>query len=281
MKKRVIKNILLVIFMFVLFFGIGLTNEKSRKVSSVESFLSGMIALPQNVFHYLQNFFAGDTIFFSDIEYLKKENQSLKEENEQLKNKMIDYEIMASENETLKEQDKIRNSYTGYEVVVSNIIAESASNWDEIYVIDKGSKDGIKPDMTVITTDGLVGYVESVGESTSKVVSILNAGNSVSSRVTRTRDLVICKGTLALKEKGKIKVTSIPMGIELLKGDKIETSGMGGVYPKGIAIGEIESFENKSNPLENEAILKTNVDFNKLETVAVIIRQVQEEDLPL
>ena len=132
--------------------------------------------------------------------------------------------------------------------------------------------------MTVITTDGLVGYIETVSQNTSKVVSILDAGNSVSARSTRTRDSVIAKGNISLKDSEKIKITSIPIGVEFIEGDKFETSGMGGVYPKGIAIGEIESFENKANPLENEAILRTYVDFNKLETVAVILSDTKEDE---
>ena len=132
--------------------------------------------------------------------------------------------------------------------------------------------------MTVITTDGLVGYVETVSKNTSKIISILDAGNSVSARSTRTRDSVIAKGNISLKDEGKIKITSIPIGVQFIEGDKFETSGMGGIYPKGIAIGEIESYENKTNPLENEAILRTYVDFNKLETVAIIIGNLVVED---
>jgi len=176
-----------------------------------------------------------------------------------------------AENKTLKEHARIRESYLDYSVVIADVISDSASNWEEVYIINKGENDGIKPNMTVITTDGLVGYVETVSKNTSKVISILDAGNSVSARSTRTRDAIICKGNISLKEEGKLKVISIPIGVEFIEGDKIETSGMGGLYPKGIAIGEIESFENKINPLENEAILKTYVDFNKIETVAVIV----------
>lgn len=271
MKSNLLKKILIGIAVIILFLCIGLTNGKTRNVSAIESILSSIITIPQNGLKYLENWFAGNDIFFSDIEILKQENSELKKQNEQLKNKMIDYEILASENKTLKEQARITESYVDYTVVIANIISDSASNWDEIYVINKGSKDGIKPNMTVITTDGLVGYVESVSNNSSKIVSILDAGNSVSARSTRTRDSIICKGNISLKDEGKLKVTSIPIGVEFIEGDKIETSGMGGLYPKGLAIGEVESFVNKENPLENEAILKTYVDFNKLETVAVII----------
>jgi len=271
LKNSFWKRFFSIVAVILLFLGIGLTNGKNRNVSGVESFLSNIITIPQNGFIYLKNWFSGNDLFFSDIKKLREENEFLKQENEKLKNKMMDYEILASENKTLKEQARIQDSYLDYEVVIADVISDSANNWDEIYVINKGSKAGIEPNMTVITTDGLVGYVETVAENTAKVVSILDAGNSVSARSARTRDSVICKGNISLKEEGKLKVTAIPIGVEFIEGDKFETSGMGGVYPKGIAIGEVESYENKANPLENEAILKTYVDFNKLETVAVIV----------
>ena len=271
MKSNFLKKFLIGISVLLMFVCIGLTNGKNRNVSAIEGFLSGIITIPQNGFKYLENWFSGNDIFFSDIDKLKEENSNLKVENEKLKNKMIDYEILASENKTLKEQARIRDSYLDYDVVIANVISESASNWEEVYIINKGSKDGIKPSMTVITTDGLVGYIENVTENTSKIISILDAGNAVSARSTRTRDSVICKGNIALKDEEKLKVTSIPIGVEFIEGDKFETSGMGGVYPKGIAIGEVESFENKMKPLENVAIVRTYVDLDKLETVAVII----------
>lgn len=271
MKKSFFKKFFMTIGVIALFLCIGLTNGVNRNVSAVEALLSSIITIPQNGFKYIENWFSGNEVFFSDLEKLQNENAQLKIENEELKNKIIDYEILAAENKTLKEQARLRESYLDYSVVIATVISDSASNWDEVYVINKGSEDGIKPNMTVITSDGLVGYVETVSNNSSKIISILDAGNSISARSTRTRDSVICKGNISLKDEGKIKVMSIPIGVEFIPGDKIETSGMGGVYPKGIAIGEIESFENKTNPLENEAILKTYVDFNKLETVAVII----------
>ena len=124
--------------------------------------------------------------------------------------------------------------------------------------------------MAVIAESGLVGYIESVTSNTAKVVSILDAGNAVSARVTRTRDTVISKGSLSLAEKRQMRITNIPIGVSLIEGDKIETSGLGGIYPKGILIGKVRSFEQKSNPVENEAIIESYVDFDKLETVAVI-----------
>ena len=115
------------------------------------------------------------------------------------------------------------------------------------------------------------GYVESVTATTAKVVSILDAGNAVSARIVRTRDTVISKGSLQLAENKQMRIINIPIGVSLVEGDKIETSGQGGIYPKGILIGKVKSFEQKNNPVENEAIIESLVDFDKLETVAIIV----------
>lgn len=272
MKNQLLKRILKVTFIIIIFICISMTNEKPRNVTIFEAIVSNLTAFPQKITTNIKNWAIEDKDKINNIESLKKENEKLTEENKKLNEKLIDYEVLLSENKILKQKSQIEGSYPDYNVVVANIIYASMNNWEEVYVIDKGSRDGIQPNMTVITGEGLVGYIESTTETTSKLVSILDAGNSVSSRSTRTRDAVICKGNILLKDEDKLKIISIPIGVEFVEGDKIETSGMGGVYPKGIAIGEVEEFVVKKNPAENEAILKTYVDFSKLETVAVIIK---------
>ena len=220
-----------------------------------------------------------DATFFKDIDNLKSENERLSSENTKLNQKLLDYELLVSENNVLKEHAKVIESYPDYNIVAAEVISDSLSNWEEVYVINRGSSDGITPNMAVITTDGLVGYVSEVSKNSSKVISILDAGNSVSARLVKTRDAVVCRGNVSLKEKSQLKVIYIPIGIELVAGDKIETSGMGGIYPKGIVIGTVESFETKKNPSENEAVLEPSVDFNRLETVGVIISTVVQENL--
>lgn len=276
MKSTKFKFIFVLISIILVFVLISYTSGNTRKVTVIEGLLSSIITLPQNGFAYLRNWVVKDASFFSQIDELKSENDELKKENEELKTLLADYEVLKASNEVLKEETKLMNAYPDYEVIIANIIADSTSNWEEVYVINKGSDDGIEANMAVICTSGLVGYVESTTNNTAKVVSILDAGNAVSARSTRTRDALICKGNISLKDNEQLKITSIPMGVELLEGDKIETSGMGGRYPKGIAIGEVVSFTVKQNPTENEAIVETYVDFNKLETVAVIVERSEE-----
>ena len=268
-----LKKFFLIIFIILLFICIGFTNGNNRKVTIIESILSEIISIPQKGYTYAKSWITNDMNFFKQIEDLQAENEKLKTENEELNAKLINYEVILSENLILKEHVNLTESYPDYKVIVADVISESASNWEEIYIINRGEKDGIKPDMVVVAEEGLVGYVESVTNNTSKVISILDPGNTVSVRTTRTRDSLICKGNSNLSNKNEVKLTKIPTNLTLVEGDRIETSGLGGRYPKGIPIGEVESFNIKKNPVENEAVVEAYVDFNKLETVAIILEE--------
>lgn len=150
------------------------------------------------------------------------------------------------------------------------IINKDISNYSNIFVINVGAKDGIKNNMTVISEEGLVGYIISVAENTSKVQTIIDTSSTVSATLTTSRDNIICKGTI--EEKGMLKASYIPTTANLVQGDAIETSGMGGIYPKGIKIGTIKNIKSTKNIVDRIAIIKPAVDFDKVETVLVITK---------
>ncbi len=270
MQRERVKIFLKIIFIIAIFILINYTNGNSRKVTIFENVVTNLISLPQRFIVNAKNYTSENNEYFSNVERLQKENEELTQELKEINEKLLNYENLQAENELLKKHIKLANLYPDYSIIVADIITASTSNWEYTYTINRGSKDGIEPNMAVIAESGLVGYIESVTSNTAKVVSILDAGNAVSARVTRTRDTVISKGSLSLAEKRQMRITNIPIGVSLIEGDKIETSGLGGIYPKGILIGKVRSFEQKSNPVENEAIIESYVDFDKLETVAVI-----------
>lgn len=227
MKQSKVKTLFKIIFIILVFACINYTNGTNRKVTIFEEIVSNLVTLPQRLIVNVKNYLKDDNnLYFSDIKTLKEDNEKIKEENKVLKEKMIDYEAVVSENEVLKSHIKLSNLYPNYSIIVADIIMGSVSNWEYTYIINRGSSDGIQPNMAVISEDGLVGYIESVTNHTAKIVSILDAGNAVSARVTRTRDTVISKGSITLAEKKQMRITNIPIGVTLVEGDKIETSGM-------------------------------------------------------
>ena len=162
----------------------------------------------------------------------------------------------------------LKDKYTEYETMPAYIINKDISNYSDTMIINVGSKDGINVNMTVISDQGLVGHIISVTESTAKVQTIVDTASTLSCLVTTSRDALIARGTIS--ENSTLKATFIPTQATILEGDKIETSGLGGIYPKGIHIGTIKQVVNTKNITDRYAIIQTAVDFSKLETVLVI-----------
>ena len=101
------------------------------------------------------------------------------------------------------------------------------------------------------------GYIISVSDDTAKVQTIIDPSNSVTASLSETEDSIICRGSL---ENGKLKATYIPTNANMSEDETIETSGMGGIYPKGIIIGKIKDIVETLNPLDRYAWIEPAVD---------------------
>ena len=150
----------------------------------------------------------------------------------------------------------------------ASIINKDITNYGSIFVINVGKIDGIELEMPVISDKGLVGHIIAVDQNSSKVQTIVDTSSTITASISTTREAIICKGTL--EEKGILKASYIPTEATLVSGDLVETSGIGGIYPKGIQIGKISKIVNTKNVTDRYAIIETTVDFDKLETVLVI-----------
>ena len=262
-KKSSIIGIIITILILIIL--VIVTNSNSIHLEN----LTSKIVMPiQNGITYLKNKIAGNNEFFVDIKNLKEENEQLKQTNKELEENLRELEIIKAENEVLSEYVNLAEKYAEYNTIPAYVINRDISNFSENMVINVGSKDGIQPNMCVISEKGLVGYIVSVTDSTSKVQTIIDTSTNVSATVTTTRDSIICQGILDSSDT--LKAIYIPLDATLAIGDKVETSGMGGIYPKGITIGTIREIINTKNIADRYAIVDTAVDFSKIETVLVI-----------
>ena len=164
----------------------------------------------------------------------------------------------------------LAEKYNNYKTVPAYVINRDISNYSKTIVINVGKDDGIKENMPVIADDGLVGYVISVTNNTAKVQTIVDSSSSTSCLTSSTRDNMVCKGTI--EETNTLKGTYIANGANVIEGDSIETSGMGGIYPKGIHIGKVKEIMNGKNKTDLTIKVEVSVDFEKLETVLVITK---------
>lgn len=265
-KKKGIAGVIITIIIIILL--VVFTNSNWNQVSYIQNICNIFVMPIQNGFTYLKNKIAGNDTFFADMDTLKQENEDLKKKNSELEQSLRELEIIKAENETLKEYVNLKDKYIDYNTIPADVINRDISNYSSTIIINVGSDDGIEEEMTVIADSGLVGHIISVTNNTSKVQTIVDTASAVTSTISTTDDTIVVQGTL--EDKSTLRATFIPTDAVVLQGDTIETSGIGGIYPKGIHIGTIKEVINTSNITDRYAIVETAVDFSKLNTVLVI-----------
>lgn len=265
-KKNGIVGIVVIIIILIIL--VITTNRSVNKFSKIENVFNKIITPFQNGMVYLKNKFAKNDSFFVNIDVLKLQNEELQKQNEELQKQLEELQLIKSENEILRQYVNLAEGYSGYTTVGAYIINKNISNLSDVFVINVGTNQGVTANMAVIAEEGLVGYVISATNNTSKVQPIIDAASSVSALTSSSRTNVIVSGQVDSDKE--LKVSTLQVEDELIIGDVIETSGLGGIYPKGITIGKIKEIIETKNVTEKYAILETKIDFKSLEYVLVI-----------
>ena len=267
-KKAGIVGIIITIIILII---IVIFSNNDQDVSIFENVASKLIMPVQNGLTYLKNRISRNSTFFTDINNLKSENEELKKKNSELEQSLRELENIKTQNETLKEYLNLTEKYGEYKTIPGYVINKDISNYSKTIVINIGKNDGVAKNMTVIADQGLVGHVISVTDTTAKVQTIIDTASSVSCIMSTTNESIVCKGTL--DEQSSLKAMYIPTDSNIIQGDSIETSGLGGIYPKGIHVGTVKRVTNTQNITDRSALIETAVDFDKLNTVLVITNQ--------
>lgn len=150
----------------------------------------------------------------------------------------------------------------------ARVIAEDASSWFRTVVIDRGRKDGVTEGLPVVVAEGVVGRVIKSAADESRVLLITDASSAIAGLVQRSRARGVCRG------RGDLLTFDFAMHWEEIEvGDLIVTSGMGGVFPKGLSIGTVKRVEMNENGLFQSVEVAPAVDFYRLEEVLVLLEE--------
>ncbi|MEW9096650.1 MAG: rod shape-determining protein MreC [Clostridiaceae bacterium] len=246
-------------------------SAKREKVSFVENGVGVAINPIQGFFYKVNTKAKNFTEFVTSFSDVKKENEELKKRNTELESKEKDYDVLKAENERLRGMLKFKEQNSEYDYIGCDIVGRSGGTFLEEFTINKGKKDGIEKQMAVITEDGLVGQIGSVGDNWAIVQTLSNENIAVTSIVQSTRESVgVTKGYKEGRNKKLAKIYYLPLESEIKIGDSILTSGTG-LYPKGIRIGEVVDVEEDKGKVMKNAIIQPFVDFSKLEEVLVVV----------
>ncbi len=224
-----------------------------------------------NPFIYYSSKTAG---FFGDVwsgyinlVYVRQDNLDLKDKNDRLKmeNSLLREKVL--EYERLKKLLNFKEAYS-FQSVACNVVGRNVDGYLKYIIIDRGSEDGIEVKDPVISFEGLVGSVSEVYNNTARVDVILNIKNNASVMNKRTRAVGIIRGN----GEGQLVVDYYDRLDKVQIKDELITSGLGGVYPKGIAVGVVDRVDVRDTGLFQDLFVRPVVDFYKLENVLVLKR---------
>lgn len=258
--------IILVVLLVMLIITAGANN-----MSGTESIVGSILSPVQNAL-YSATDAIGD--FFSRMfsgNDIQIENLELKAKIAELEGQLQDYNEIKQENNRLIELLNFDTVSKELEFVTARVIGKAPGHWFNMFIIDAGLSDGLKVDMPVVNGDGLVGRIVATGANWSRVMAIIDSSSGASGIVERTRDNGMLSGTASLEEeKRQLSMSNLPLDADLMPGDTVITSGLAGVFPKGIPIGEVTEVSKSDDGMRNQAIVSPWVDFNHLEEIMII-----------
>lgn len=256
-----------VIFFFILFEFISIVlvvNNSYFQRAKVVSYTSDMT-----------NVINGHITSFMQYLHLKEINTSLAEENAKLKNQLDWY---VSKDSLVKGSKSDTTHGLQYSYMVADVVNNTTNRQHNYITLDKGAMHGVRPEMGVLTSDGIVGVVLSTSKHYSNVVSILNLNFKVSARIKSSGYF----GSLSWdgKDARYMNLSDIPQQAKIRIGDTIETTGYSTIFPEGVFIGVVDSYKVQGgNFFQLKVRLKS--DFKKLRYVQVVsdINKVEKEKL--
>ena len=208
---------------------------------------------------------------FRDKQELLLENEELKAEIDSLttqNNKLIQDQTELSR---LKELYKLDEEYSDYPKIAASIISKDPGNWYDMFMINKGTSDGVRIDNNVIAGKGLVGIVTEAGPHWATVRSIIDDSSNVSAMTVSTSDNCVVQGDLELIDEGKLSFHQLyDQDNKITAGERIVTSNISEKYVPGLFIGYVSEINQDSNNLTKTGTLVTPVDFRHLREVFVI-----------
>lgn len=273
LNKRLI---ILLISIIVLVALVGFSLRDRENASWPEQFVKDVVGFGENIISKPVSFVANVTGNVSSLKNTYKENEELKKRLEKVAQLESDVADLEKENKDLKSTLKIPASIRDYKSINASVISRNPNNWNDQVELDKGTNDGVKPDMAVVTPAGLIGKVTTAGakSSTVELVSSVDVKNRVSASVQgKDRAFGIINGYNA--DSKLLELTQLPYDMTFKKGQKVVTSGLGGKFPAGIYIGTIQKVETDKMGLSQTASLKTGADLYDLNHVIVLDRSVQ------
>lgn len=216
---------------------------------------------------------------FRDYDTMAAENEELRKKVAELEQQVRNAQVAVAENEQLRVLTGLVKNNPTFHYDMAEVIAHSPGQWTTTISIDKGTMDGIAENDLVVTAEGMVGYVSLAAPNYSQVTTVLDTNMQAGALVTRTRESGVAQGDYELMGDSMLRMSYLGKDSDVVIGDTIQTSGEGGIFPKGVMIGTVERVMTEENGMNNYAVIRPFVDPAEV-TDVYIITDVQSGQIP-
>jgi len=252
------------------FYSLHLKNKDQE--SLFEKGALNIISPANKMISRINNSAAGIWNDYANLIGVRKENKQLRESVRILNSRLSESHEAVLANERLKKLLDLKNTLQARSLAAS-VIGEDGSPWFKTIMIDRGEVDGLKEGMPVIAADGVIGQLVKVVANSSRVLLITDHASGVAGVIQRSRARGVVKG----KGSGGVCILEFTLAEEDVKvGDAVITSGIGGVYPKGLKIGEVTMVKKGEYGIFQTVHVRPAVNLARLEEVLVLLQPPRE-----
>lgn len=266
LKKKVSKMIAVVLSVILLLslMSYFADNPIGRAIKTVMSPVYNVAYSVITPIRQFSGYVSNASKYEKEIEDLKSQLNTLKVENKSR-------ESYITENRRLKELLDLKDStMSEYKTVTARVVSYEPNSWYDTVMLNKGSSSGIEEDDIVVTGLGVVGRVTELGRNWAQVSTVINISNSVGIKLSRTGDVGVVSGDANLAEDKNCRLEYLSNDKNLIKGDILVTSGLGGIYPPDLIVGKVKEIRSDSAGNLDYGIVEPSVDFSSLYEVLVI-----------
>lgn len=224
----------------------------------------------QKGFNAITDALDGYVSYFTEFDEIVAENTRLKAQLAELSDRIYSAQKTETRNEWLMQFLEMKRAHTDFTFQDASITGHESVNYMTVFTIDCGSSQGIREGMPVVTPDGVLGYVDEVGLTWSKVRTLIESSTSIGACIERTGEAGLVEGSFTQAREGLCRITYLDAQSDVQIGDRVITSGYGSVYPRGLVIGYVIEIVPDTYSRTLTATIEPAVDLEDPERVMII-----------
>lgn len=272
-KKYVLLIVIVLIIVLFVIFSVSL--KKERELNKVESFFKDTLIYVEKIVVYPFDYVKNRISDYNELKNVKKDNDILETSMDRILSIETENIELRRQLEALKDELNIDYSLTDYEYLNASVISRNVGYWYNKITIDKGSYNGVEKDMVVITSKGLIGRVINTTTFTSdvKLITTSDTNNKISVHISNGDTNLYGLINGYNYNDNVLELEGISNTKDVNIGDRVYTSGLGGIFPSGILIGTVSEITTDSYDLAKVIKVKPSADFSDINYVSILKRK--------